>query len=222
MDPGAAAGVEETETLQRELTRKRQKVEHITSDSEDVDMDDAITVDSDAGMHSLKKPEKSPKPSKSFINSPRPDTDMIALFYGALSMKLVAVVPGQDTGKDSVQADEAVSEDVDRSKSPYKDSVGEGEYNKDTSVEKKMKKHHDITVGLNYHPNIDIKGGFEFDSGSELSEALDGLLSDTSYASLTSKRTDDLKGSPSTLEPRTHDAVHLDGARMLASLHTGR
>ena len=221
MDLGAAAGAEETETLQRELTRKRQKVEHITSDGEDVDMDDAITVDSDAGVHSLKKPEKSPKPNKSFINSPRPDTEMIALFYGALSTKSVAVVPGQDTGKDSAQADEAVSEDVERSKSPHKDSVGEGEYNKDTSVEKKMKKHHDITVGLNYHPNVDTKGGFEFDNGSELSEALDGLLSDTSYASPTSK-TDDLKGSPSTLDPRTHDAVHLDGAYMLASLHTGR
>ncbi|KAG9194416.1 hypothetical protein G6011_04451 [Alternaria panax] len=174
VDPGATAGIEEPGMHNQSFTHKRKKVEHVTFDGKDVDMDDAITVDSDAGVPSLKEPGKSCRPSEHVINSPRPDTETVGFFPAELPIKSFAMAPAQDTG-------------------------------------------------INYHPDADIKGGSESDSGSELSDPPDGLLSDALYASPANKKMDSLKGSSPIAEPRSNNAVDLDGAHTLVSLkeHTG-
>ena len=59
VDSGTVAGSEETGAQNQELIRKRQKIEHIAFESKDFDTDDAMTAESDAGVQSVEKPEKS-------------------------------------------------------------------------------------------------------------------------------------------------------------------
>lgn len=90
VDSGTVAGSEETGAQNQELIRKRQRIEHITIESKDFDMDDAITAESDAGVQSVEKPEKSHMSNESIINS------MVDSSDGDFPTKSFAVDPRQD------------------------------------------------------------------------------------------------------------------------------
>jgi hypothetical protein len=251
-NPGAAAEGDQMDVEHQEHTRKRQKVKHVASDGEGVGSDRAFIVDSEGIVTALNKTSKqskyasnaaSSKPeatdsfswtqltytvadttlphgptalpqaptSVSRSNELHPDAEIIKLMHEELPKKHVAVVSGQGTGKDSTHAGDVISKNTDQAKSPCQSRRG---LNKESSVRVKNK-----GFGFtNYHSNAGFKDEYESDNDSELSEAPDGLFSDACSASPESIA----KCSFSTLEPRVHDAADLDGARMLASLHTGR
>ncbi|RYN73968.1 hypothetical protein AA0119_g6374 [Alternaria tenuissima] len=90
VDSGTVAGSEETGAQNQELIRKRQKIEHIAFESKDFDTDDAMTAESDAGVQSVEKPEKSHMSNESIINS------MVDSSDGDSPTKSFAVDPRQD------------------------------------------------------------------------------------------------------------------------------
>jgi hypothetical protein len=149
--------------------------------------------------------------SESYSDELHPDAEIIKLMHEELPKKRVAVVSGQGTGKDSAHAGDVIFKDADQTKSPCQSRHG---LNKESSVRVKSQ-----GFGFtNYHSDTGFKGEYESDNDSELSEAPDDLFSDA-FSALPESIA---KSSFSTLEPCVHDAADLDGARMLASLHTCR
>jgi len=155
------------------------------------------------------------KTSASQPDEQYPGTDMDVAFSNVLSVKPVVAVPGQDAGKNSVDAADAVSKDAELRSHVYKyastkddfskNVFNDGANGKDTSNDcggdstkgkgkGKMKKTKD-TGFVNYH--CDAKGMDELDSdSSELSDAPDNLLSPGSTSSTRSHKQKELLDDP--------------------------
>jgi hypothetical protein len=205
VSPAAAVGGNQTDVQHQELARKRQKLEHIASDGEEVDEDNATDVDYNVGVHSLKEPEKSLKPSRLVINSPPdkpdPDANIRELMHGKLPDRSLTAVSGQDASFDY-----------------HRNPDIQGESHSDNRAMIHRAKHDLTSVSI---ASFGTPVNSNSRHGSELSEAPASLVSDTSSAASPKNMEDDLKGTLPALELQIHDAAYLESARVLASLRTG-
>jgi hypothetical protein len=167
----------------------------------------SATVNTPAGI-----PAPRSTPFISGLIEQRSDVDMVALMFGAMPK-------GDDKKHDAVVAEEDISNNT-INDDAAKDTINDGKTNKDTTAKQTIRQ--DSATRINYYPEPVVKE--EPDDGSQLCEVPDNdndscILNVCPAASKTNLY---FKGKVDSLKPPTCDAATLEGARMLAALHTGR